>query len=271
MKPPWQVLRIISYMIIGLVLISCGISIACNDIYQDGAWANAQWLGQDVVSLFIVAPILWLAQHRAISKQSYKWMIVLGGVLFYFVYTYAFYMFAAKLTFLYLLHLPIFGLSVFGLIILLFVVLNPNLEIINQSTRSKKITAIFFWLISLMLTFLWISDILGHLTVPDYLSTTPDGEAPLIIYSLDLAIVIPLMFIAAIGLWRGLQLGLKVTGIMLVKVSTLGFALMAMSLSMMLNELSVDIELIILWCIIGLFGTLLSIIYLKSTRIFVKP
>ncbi len=194
MKSSIQVLKTFGYLIIGLVFISCSLSIFNNDIYQDGAWANAQWLGQDVVSLFLAVPFLWIAQYFALSQ-------------------------------------------------------------------------IFFLLISILLTCLWLSDIFHHLIDPDYLSSTPDGEAPLIIYSLDLAIVIPLMLTSIYGLWKGWQLDLKTTGIMLIKASTLGFALMAMSLSMMINKLSLDIELIILWCIIGLIGALLSILYFRNVQI----
>ena len=102
---------ILTYLISGLTLVSCLISISNNGIYKDGVWANAQWFGQDVVTLLVATPLLLLTQFQGIRRDLWKWNLVLGGILFYFVYTYAFYMFAAKLTFLYLFHLPIFGLS----------------------------------------------------------------------------------------------------------------------------------------------------------------
>ena len=60
-----------------------------------------------------------------------------------------------------------------------------------------------------------MTDIIQHLTDPLHQSDTPDGSAPLIIYSLDLAMAIPLMVIAAVGYAMNRQFGYKLTGVML--------------------------------------------------------
>jgi hypothetical protein len=118
-----------------------------------------------------------------------------------------------------------------------------------------------------MITVLWASDIFAHLTNPEHTSATPDGKAPLIIYSLDLAIVIPLMVASAVQLFQKNSRGLLLTGIILTKTSLLGFALMAMSLSMYVNNLNPEYFLIILWCTIGIAGTLLTWMYLRKLRL----
>lgn len=255
------------FIIIVLVLISGLISITNNNIYQDGTWINAQWLGQDIVSVFIAVPLLFIAYIQSYRLKRWRWQMVYTGALFYFVYTYAFFMFAAELSFLYLLHLPIFGISVFSLFWAFFDLFNIPEGITGKSLWAKRLIVGYLMLISLMLIFLWISDILQHLTVPGYKSDTPDGFAPLIIYSLDLAIAIPLMLLAAIGYGMNRQYGYLLTGVMLTKSSTLGFALMGMSLSMYIQKLNPDTFLIILWCILGIIGTLLTVWYLKQIKL----
>ena len=191
---------------------------------------------------------------------------MLIGVLLYYAYTYTFFVFGTQLPFLYLLHLPIFGLSVIGLFISFMDLLDPKQELKSQPGLIKNIIISYLLLMSFMLTFLWMSDIIAHLTISGHTSDTPTGEPLLLVYSLDLAIVIPLMIIAAVGYWQRKQYGYKLIGVMLVKTSTLGAALMAMSLSLYLQNLSLDTFLIILWCIVGVVGTTLTLLFFKQLK-----
>jgi hypothetical protein len=257
----------INYAIAVLTLISCGISIANNDLYQDGTWANAQWLGQDIVTLFIALPFLLLSTTRGVAAGETKWAIVNAGILLYYAYTYSFFMFAAQLTVLYLFHLPIYGLSVIGFVLACIHLFGPTATYDFPNTALKRVIIAYLVLIALMISFIWLSDIFAHLTNPDHRSATPNGEAPLIIYSLDLGLIIPLMLIAAVLLHRQAARGYVLTGIILTKTSTLGFALMAMALSMYVQQLDPEFLLIVLWCIIGLAGTLLTALYLKQLNL----
>ena len=256
----------ITLLIVLLAAVSCFISTIKNDIYQDGEWSNAQWVGQDIVTLVIATPLLYIARNRGLVRNQLKWKIVLIGVLLYYAYTYTFFVFGTQLTFLYLLHLPIFGLSVIGLFISFMDLLDPKQELKSQPGLIKNIIISYLLLMSFMLTFLWMSDIIAHLTISGHTSDTPTGEPLLLVYSLDLAIVIPLMIIAAVGYWQRKQYGYKLIGVMLVKTSTLGAALMAMSLSLYLQNLSLDTFLIILWCIVGVVGTTLTLLFFKQLK-----
>jgi hypothetical protein len=256
-----------NFLISGLTLGSCLISITNNDIYEDGEWANAQWLGQDIVTLIIALPLLLISIIQGFKSENKKWFILNIGILLYFSYTYSFYVFAAKLTFLYLFHIPIYGLSVIGLVL-------SCIHIFSQKSsfylpqKGLRITIIsYLSVIALMISFIWLSDIFSHLTNPEHKSDTPYGEAPLIIYSLDLAIIIPLMLISAVLLYKRTNWGHIISGIILTKTSTLGFALMAMALSMYIQDLNTDSFLILLWCVIGLIGTIITTVYLKNLRI----
>lgn len=253
-----------SILIAALTLISCSISISNNGIYQDGAWANAQWLGQDIVTLLLALPFLLISYFRGVRNNNGKWTLVYCGILFYYTYTYSFYMFAAELSFLYLLQLPIFGLAVIGMVISLIAIFNSDLEY-KLKGRGLKISIIaYLVLISILIAFLWINDIVSHLVDPGHLSDTPDGKAPLIIYSLDLAIIIPLMLASAVLIAINKRVGYILGGIILTKTSMLGFALMAMALSMYIQDLNPDYYLVILWSVIGVAGTILTLNYLRK-------
>ncbi len=265
-----RTLSIITFLMTGLTLISCLLSILHNDIYQDGEWANAQWLGQDFVTLIIALPLLLISHFKGIKGEDIKWKMVYSGALLYYVYTYSFFMFAANLTVLYLFHLPIYGLSVIGLFIAMMDLFSTNERYSFDQKGLKWTIIIYLIFISVMVSFLWLNDIFAHLTDPSHQSGTPDGKAPLIIYSLDLGIIIPLMITAAISLYKNRPWGLLLNGIILTKTSTLGFALMAMALSMYIQQLNPEPFLIFLWCVLGIIGTTLTILYLRKLDIEVK-
>jgi hypothetical protein len=256
--------NIINYLIIALTLLSCLLSIFNNNIYQDGEWANAQWLGQDIITLLLALPLLLLSTIKRKQSDDIKWLMINTAILLYYVYTYSFFMFAAKLTILYLFHLPIFGLAVFGFVSNVIFIFIKNIDYNFRSKGLKISIIIYLVLISLMISFIWFSDIFAHLTNPDYRSDTPNGEAPLIIYSLDLAIIIPLMLLSVILFVKNRKSGFIWTGIILTKTSTLGFALMAMALSMYVQDLNPDTFLIVLWSVLGLIGTYLTLQYFRS-------
>jgi hypothetical protein len=254
----------INYTLAVLTLISCLISITHNDIYRDGDWANAQWLGQDIVSLFIALPLLLVSLEKGRRSRDPRWEMLNGGILLYFTYTYSFYVFAARLSPMYLFHVPIYGLSAIGFVLSCLQLFKGVDNYDLKKTKLRMTIILYLVLIGLMIAFLWLSDIFAHLTDPGHRSETPNGEAPLIIYSLDLALIIPLMLASAFMLFRQSKGSHALTGIILTKTSTLGFALMAMSLSMYVQDLSPDPFLIILWSVIGCIGTLLTGMYLKN-------
>jgi len=263
---PTRIFVTLNYLMAGFTLISCTMSIFNNDIYLDGEWANAQWLGQDIVTLVLALPLLLISLSRGVVDDNFKWKLVNSGILLYYVYTYSFFMFAAELTFLYLLHLPIYGLAVISFVMTCVDIFGKS-RTLEFGKRSLKITiAVYLAFIALMVAVLWLGDIYAHLSEPGHRSETPDGKAPLIIYSLDLALILPLMILSAIQLLKGTTFGYKLTGIILIKTSTLGFALMAMGLSMYIQKLSPEYFLIVLWSILGILGTALSISYLKNLQ-----
>lgn len=257
----------INFTIVILAAISCAISISNNSIYQDGEWANAQWLGQDIVTLCLAVPLLLLSVIKGVRQQNKKWLILNSGLLLYFAYTYCFYAFVAQLTFLYLFQFPIFGLSVIGFVMGCIHLFQSswNMHLASKGVRFSII--VYLSLVALMLSVIWLSDIFAHLSDPEHRSATPNGEAPLIIYSLDLGIIIPLMLASAILLYKKSNYGFLLCGIILTKTSTLGFAHMAMSVSLYLQHITTDHFLIMLWCIIGVIGTFLTLLYLKNLLI----
>lgn len=249
-------------------LIATWIGVFRNDFYKDGEWINAQWQGQDLVTLIVAIPLLVIASKKAIFNRSLVWELVLAGVLFYFVYVYTFYVFEASFTFLYFFHLPVFSIALLCLFLVCHHILNARNDYAYTHNLSKFTISFFLLAVSTLLSWLWLEDLINHLTFEKFLSPTPDGEPPLIIYTLDLGIMIPLMVIAVFLFIKNYSLGLILIGVMLIVSFLLGFALMAMSTSMYLQNLDPDPMLIVIWSMIGLAGLLLSIVYLNRLEVY---
>jgi small neutral amino acid transporter SnatA (MarC family) len=75
------------------------------------------------------------------------------------------------------------------------------------------------------------------------------------------------MLASALLLAKGHRIGYHLGGIMLVKTSVLGFALMAMAVSMYLQGLNPDYFQVLLWCVIGLVGSSLSFFFLRGLKL----
>ncbi|XLS30672.1 hypothetical protein ACJD0Z_07550 [Flavobacteriaceae bacterium M23B6Z8] len=249
------------------IVISTIIAILFNDIYIDGAWINAQWMGQDVVTLFIAVPILLISRYKALTKNCYRWDLVLTGTLFYLVYTYSFYTLVAGLTFLYLFHLVIFSLALFLLLVSVYRLTQKERVWNLSGWMTYNAVVVFFAFMSIVLSILWISDIISHLTISDFKSGTPDGKPPMIIYTLDLAIIIPLMIIAVMGNLKKHAYGIILSGVMLTMATIMGFSLSGMALSLYLHQLNTDTYLCILWLILALMGGIITILFMKNIKV----
>lgn len=251
-----------------VALVATWMGVFRNDFYHDGEWVNAQWQGQDLVTMVLAIPLLVITSKKAILDRSLIWELVLAGVLFYFVYVYTFYVFEASFTFLYFFHLPVFSIALLCLFLVCHHILNARNDYAYTHSLSKFIASFFLLAVSALLSWLWLEDLINHLTFEKFLSPTPDGEPPMIIYTLDLGIMIPLMVIGVLLLIKNHSLGLILIGVMLIVSFLLGFALMAMSISMYLQNLDPDPLLIVIWSLIGLAGLLLSVVYLYRLEVY---
>ncbi len=259
----------------GLLMMLCTaatvLGITNNDRYLDGTWTNAQWFGQDWVTLIVVIPLLLISTWKVILKRSLVWELVLVGVLFYLVYTYTFFVFEANFTPLYLLHFPIFSVAFLCLFVVFHHILNTRNDYAYPHKLSLSTIIAYFLLLSILLSWLWLQDLIKHITVEDYFSETPDGEPPLIIYTLDLGIVVPMMVIAAVLLCKNHSLGLIMTGVMLVMTSLMSLSLTGMAISTHMQELDSNIMLIVFRGLIAVAGLCLSIVYMNRLEVYPKP
>lgn len=197
-----------------------------------------QGIAQDVVTLILGIPLLVTGLVLA-RKGSLRGRLLLTGTLAYMLYSYITYSFLSAFNEMFLVYVAIFSLSLFAFILALSG-LDPDLVTrqINK-TFPRRGLAIFMTLIGAFLTLAWLGRIL-----PAQLAGLPpvglESSTTLGIQALDLAVIVPTAFLTAVLLWRSRPWGLTLAAVLIVKLLTMGAALVAMIINMVLTGVPVS-------------------------------
>ena len=105
----------LSFPIGVLLMISAGGGFFVNGIYRDNPNFAVQAVGQDIISLFVVLPIL-IISTILVYRGSHRARLVWLGVLVYLVYTYIIAAFTVKYNSLFLVYVALLGCSLYSLI-----------------------------------------------------------------------------------------------------------------------------------------------------------
>jgi hypothetical protein len=209
---------VLTWIIAILATVACAGGIFIKDLYQDTSFIKTAWLGNDIVTLTVVLPMLIIA--LMLGKREYqRAQLVWMGLLAYMVYTYAFYLFGAVFNAFFLLYVLLFSLSVYALVMGL-----SNLDASGIRKNFSEKTPVN-WLGVYLLS---ISLPLGFFEVGQCLSSILGGNmpaAPTLIFALDLSIVVPNTALAAILLFRRHAWGYILAAMMLIKAFTYGVVL----------------------------------------------
>lgn len=208
-----------------LAAIAAGGGLWIKNLYHDNAFVKSAWYANDLITLFVVVPLLIIAIYLA-RKDSEQWLMLQMGLLGYVSYNFAFYLFGAAFNKFFLLYAILVSLSAITLFIQLF-----NFKIGNLSNKFSKNTPVkwvsgYLFLISVMLFSLELSMIIPFLlsdTIPDTIKLT--GLTTSVVFALDFTIVIPVSIIAAVLLWQHRSWGFLLGIIMLVKGVAYGLVL----------------------------------------------
>jgi hypothetical protein len=207
----------LSFLIAILATISSAGGCWLAGLYRDNQFVIAAWRGNDLVTLFIMVPILVTSLCLA-RRGSHRAQLVWLGTLDYMLYNYAFYLFAASFNKFFLIYAALFGLSIFALI---FGLVGINVQTIAQEFRATTPVRwisgyMVFSAIGLSIVYLTqsISFVLtGQL--PSIITRT--GHPTSIVFALDLTLLIPVLMLGAIWLLRRQPWGYVLAAISTVK------------------------------------------------------
>lgn len=230
---PYTIL--LSTVITLLAAIASAGGIWIKNLYNDNAFVKSAWYANDIITLFVVVPLLVIAIYLS-QKNSQRWLMVLMGLLGYVFYNFSFYLFGASFNNFFLVYSVLVSMSAITLVLQLS---SPGISNIDQRFSEKtpvKLVSIYLLLISVMLFIVELRMIIPFLisgTIPATVKLT--GHPTAVVFALDFTIVVPVSIIAAVLLWQRNAWGFMLGVIMLVKgfayglVLCIGTALLAYS------------------------------------------
>ena len=234
-------------------------------LYQyDTVNSSSQELGQDIVTLLIGIPLLFtgIVLHR---KGTLRGQLLLTGALGYFLYTYAAMSFLTAFNPLFLVYVALFSLSLFGLILSIS---NLDVDEIKRHISSgfpRRAIASYFIVVAVFLSLAWLG-----LVIPPTLTGTPpaglESAITMVIQALDLGVIVPTSLMTANLLLKNHAWGYAFSSVMLLKILTMGAALIAMIIGQVLAGVKVDPVTSAIFVLISISGIVLGIVTLRKIR-----
>jgi hypothetical protein len=253
------VVSVLSVAIASLLLVTsaAGLLFGTRGFYQPDPATMPTFIGQDALSLVVGLPLL-IGSMRLAQRGSLRGLLLWAGALFYFAYSYSYYVLSPEFNALYVAYLAIVSMSLYGLLALLFSV---NVEGVKGrfATRTPvHLIGGFMMVMALLLGVKWVGGILGALQA----GVTP-AHKDIVVWSLDLVIALPALFWAGAWLWRRQPLGFVAAGLMLLKAAFVGITLVVDSYLVTLWGEPLD-PMLPAYAVIGLGGLAFLVVYLRA-------
>jgi hypothetical protein len=265
-QPPRRLTRpylVASTLTLLLAVVATSVGLFVPEFYRDAEVLLPQLYGQDLLTLGIAIPTLAGALYYA-HQGSLQGYVVWLGVTGYLLYTYASYAFLTAFNELYLVYVALFGLTLFTLIGGIARIDPTDLKDALDGHPVRGYVA-FQALVAGLVALMWLAEVgpasLAGTRPPVIAETTLPVP---VIQSLDLGVVVPSFALSAALLWKQRAWGYVFTGILLVKGTTLGLAVLAMIVFMLRNGQSVPLPQIVLFALLSLTGLGLTTRFVRA-------
>lgn len=246
-----------------LTVVASLVGLFVPGFYRDAPVLLPQVYGQDLLTLAVAVPAVAVSLYFAI-RGSLRGYIVWLGVTGYLLYTYASYAFMTAFNELYLVYTTLLWLTLYTFV--------GGMNRLDASELKRSIGEMSLWLyigyhvlLSALISVLWLAEILPATlagTIPP--SIEEAGLPTSVIYSLDLGIIVPAFLLTAYWLWKGQSWGYAFTAVLLVKIATLGGAVLAMAAYMIQAGQGVPLPQIVIFGVLTLVSVVLMVRFLLS-------
>lgn len=232
--------------------------------YRDPYALVYQANGQDTVTLAVVVPALVLGlvlARRGSLRGYFLWL----GSLGYLLYTYAVYAVITQFNEFFLGYVAIFGLSLFTLIGGLLRVDPEAVKATLVDRLPVRLVGGFLAAMGALVALLWLSEV-----IPATLSgTKPESVADIglpvnVVHVLDLGVLVPAVFLTAYWLRDGRPWGYVLPGVLFVKLTSIGLAVLGMILWMSTEGITVEPVEVVVFSLLTITNASVGLLYFRA-------
>ncbi|NHN49375.1 hypothetical protein G9464_17530 [Halostella sp. JP-L12] len=252
-----------SVAILILTVVATGVGLFVPGFYRDAPVLLPQVYGQDLLTLAVAVPAFAVSLFYA-TRGSLRGYVTWLGVTGYLLYTYASYSFMTAFNELYLVYTTLLWLTLFT-----FVggMARLDADALKRAVGDSSVRSYvaFQVLLVVLIGSLWLSEILpATLAGTTPASITEAGLPTSVIYSFDLGIILPAFALTAYLHWKRRAWGYAFTAVLLVKVATLGGAVLAMAWFMVRDGQPVPLPQILIFGVLTAMSLLLMGRFLRA-------
>lgn len=266
-KTRYKIVLLLSLPLAALIIIASCIGLFTPDFYAAETlnW-QAQSVGQDFIDLVLITPCLLITSILAYRNYRAAFMMW-GGVVLYLTYTFVLYCFDVHFNKLFVVYCICLGLSFYSLVYFLFTESKQNI-IYAGGKPATRIIGIYFIIIAVLFYFLWLAEVvpatIQH-TIPK--SVAEAGLFTNGVQVLDLAIILPAIFITGILLLRRISFGFMLAPVILTFFILMDITIGALAVVMKVKGVEVDLTLTLVMSVLTLVSVSFLIWYLKHVKI----
>lgn len=265
-----KIVLVLSFILGVLIIMASYIGLFTPDFYhaETENW-QAQSIGQDIINLVLIAPVLFITA-ALVARKNRMAEFIWGGVVLYLIYTYTLYCFDVHFNKLFIVYCLCLGLSFYSFIYFLYRQFNRQVNY-PVSGLLRNVIGVYFIVIATLFYFLWLTDsITAIIQNKTPASIVEAGLTTNGVHVLDIAVILPAIFIVGIFLMRNKKPGLMLTPVMLTFLILMDITIGALVVVMKVRNIANDLMLVYIMGVLTLISLLLLIWYFKSYSI-VKP
>jgi hypothetical protein len=231
LMPP-RIETYLSVLVLLLAIVASAAGLLHPALYRDSRVMLPQSFGQDLVTLVFGAPLL-AAGIALNARGSLRGRLAWLGALGYVLYTYATYAFGARWNELFLVYVALFGLSLFTFAAGLARTDATAVRARFAPGAPRRSVAVFLIAVAAAVGLMWLSENVTAIASGEPPRSAVEAEIPTnFIHVADLGVVLPAAALAGTLLLRSAPFGFVLAGVLLVKIATLGLAVVAMGVFM---------------------------------------
>jgi hypothetical protein len=264
--PAWLSLALVPF-----VALAAATGLLVPGFYRDAPTWVSQARGQDLVTLLVGAPLLVVGLIGA-RRGSVRCLLLWLGAVGYMAYAYATYAFATHFNLLFLVYVLNFGLAVYALVFGLIRLDAGRLRCAFSPHAPTRLVAAALVVMGILTALLWFGqDVLALLAGGVPSDVTEAGLLTNPIHVLDLALVLPAAVLTGVLLARRRPWGFVLGAYFLVKFTTMGLAIMSMSVFMVADRQPLSVPLVVIFAVWTAVSALLAWWFLSSVRGPARP